>query len=212
MLKIALRKRNFFCRFIEYCAIICKEVDSMDYVAIDFETANANLTSPCSIGIVRVYKNEIYDEWYFLINPNEPFSDFKIMIHHITPDDVKDALTVEKIWPQIFELLNNQIVVCHNADFDISILRACINKYNLPKPNIKIACTLRLARKLWKEEVYNHRLNTLAGYLGVELDHHNALSDARVCYYIINRGLRMYQENDLESLYEKFGLKLKGGL
>ena len=99
----------------------------------------------------------------FLINPNEPFSDFKIMIHHITPDDVKDALTVEKIWPQIFELLNNQIVVCHNADFDISILRACINKYNLPKPNIKIACTLRLARKLWKEEVYNHRLNTLCG-------------------------------------------------
>ena len=36
----------------------------------------------------------------FLINPNEPFSDFKIMIHHITPDDVKDALTVEKYGPK----------------------------------------------------------------------------------------------------------------
>lgn len=192
-----------------FYVIIFIEVDKMDYVAIDFETANSNLTSTCGMGIVCIKNNQIYEEWHSLINPQEEFAEFNIFIHKITPEDVENEKTIIELWPTIYNYLNNQIVVCHNANFDINIIKACANKYNLPMPKMKIGCTLRLARKLWKEEVINHRLNTLAKYLEVELNHHNALSDARVCHYIIKRGLRMYRETEIENLYHTLGLKLK---
>lgn len=180
----------------------------MDYITLDFETASSSLTSPCSVGIVRVLDNKIHDEIFYLINPNEPFNNYNITIHNITEDDVMDALTIEEIWPSLYNLLNDQIVVCHNATFDIAVIEACSKKYDLPMPNIKVACTLKIARRLWVEEISNHRLNTIADYLEVDLCHHNALSDARVCYYIISRGLRIRQVDDVEELYASLGLRL----
>lgn len=183
----------------------------MDYITLDFETASSSLTSPCSIGIVRVLNDKIYDEIFSLINPEEPFNDYNITVHNISKEDVSDALTVKQIWPKLYEILNNQVVVCHNASFDISVIKACAQKHHLPMPNIKVVCTLKIAKKLWTTELNNHRLNTIADYLEVELDHHNALSDARVCYYIVNRGMRLRQVDSVEELYDALGLQLRKG-
>lgn len=40
-----------------------------DFVTIDFETANNNLNSACSLGIVAVKDLEIVEREYYLIKP-----------------------------------------------------------------------------------------------------------------------------------------------
>lgn len=181
----------------------------MDYIAIDFETANQYPTSACSIGIVGVTNNKIDFVQTYLINPEEPFSDFNINIHHITQEMVQDADTFPKVWEQILPWFQNTIVFAHNVAFDIGVLKAMIDKYQLTPPNIKFGCTWRIAAKLWKDELINHRLNTLSSYLEVEHNHHDALSDAKVCVEIITRGQKMTSTSDVLSLYD--ALKIRFG-
>ena len=180
--------------------------NKFEYIAIDFETANSNLTSACAIGLVGAKNGKIVYNDYFLINPEEPFSDFNITVHHITPDMVKDAKTFPEVWEIIKDVLNNEIVVCHNAMFDISVLKACIEKYGLEYPNISVGCTLRVSKITFKDILPNCKLNTISGYLEVEHNHHNAISDAQVCYYLLERVKRMYQAIDIIELFEMINL------
>jgi DNA polymerase-3 subunit epsilon len=179
----------------------------MDYYTIDFETANSNFTSACSIGIVGVTNGKKVLEKYYLINPEEPFNEFNIMIHHITESDVKNAPTFKDLWDKIKFVFTNTIVFSHNSLFDFSVLKAMLEKYEIEKPIFKFGCTVKIAKNLWKDEVPNHRLNTLASYLGVDLNHHQALSDASICVDIINRGMKMQNCDDIYEFYNALALR-----
>ena len=178
----------------------------MEYVAIDFETANGNLTSACSIGIVGADKGKIVYEKYYLINPQEPFLEQNTLIHGLTSDDVKDAKTFKELWDEIFPLLDGNIVFAHAAAFDISVLKSLIDKYDLKYPNIKIGCTLKVARIAFKDELQSFKLSVISDHLQVEHNHHNAISDASICFYMLERVKRMYQVYDVVDLFEEIGL------
>lgn len=182
----------------------------MDYVAIDFETANAELSSACSIGIVAVTNDKIIYEKEYLINPQEEFSEFNITIHRITADMVVKEKTFAELWPEIKHFFFNTLVFAHNADFDVSVLRSLIEKYNLDVPNIKTGCTLKIAQRIWKNELPNCRLNTLSDYLELIHHHHNALSDAFVCTKIIERAKRVKNVASEGELYQALGLVFGG--
>ena len=177
-----------------------------EYIAIDFETANSNLTSACAIGLVGVKNGKVVYSDYYLINPEEEFSDYNILIHHITYDMVRNAPPFPEIWAKIKNELSGEIVVCHNAMFDIAVLKACIEKYGLEYPDFHIGCTLRVSRIAFKDILPNCKLNTISGYLEVEHNHHNASSDAYVCYYLLERVKRMYQAIDIIELIEILNL------
>lgn len=180
----------------------------MDYYTIDFETANYNLTSACSLGIIGVQNKKIAFEKYYLINPEDPFSPLTTRIHNLTSDDVKDAPNFKGIWDDIKEYFNQTIVFSHNSGFDFAVLKSLFEKYNIPKPTFYFGCTVKIARMMWSNrEVVNHKLNSIARHLGIELNHHHALSDARVCVAIINAALRMYQVYDVDELYHHLSLK-----
>ena len=166
---------------------------NIDFYAIDFEIANSNPTSPCSIGIVGFYNNKIVYEKSYLINPEEPFEEFTIKIHHITKDMVKNSPNFKDLWPKISFVFDNTILFAHNAKFDFLVLKKTLQKYSIPLPNIKYGCSLKISRILWpKEVVGNHKLSSIALYLNEELNHHDALSDARVCGKIIVKAMKIY--------------------
>ena len=98
----------------------------MNYVTIDFETANSSLDSACSVGIVSVEKGNIVFKKEYLINPECLFDTNNILIHGITPDVVSEAPKFYEIWDEIYEIINGRIVFTHAADFDIKVLKAMI--------------------------------------------------------------------------------------
>ncbi len=108
----------------------------MDFVALDFETANSSRGSVCSIGLVEYENGKLKKEYYRLVKPKRNyFSSFNISIHGITKQDVEGAYEFDELWEkEIHGLLEGKLVVAHNAQFDMSVLRAVLDQYNLPYP------------------------------------------------------------------------------
>lgn len=151
----------------------------MDFVAFDFETANAQRNSAVSLALTVVRNDQIVDKFYSLINPQTDFHWRNIKIHGIHAADVADAPTFLELWPIIAPFFGpDQLVIAHNAPFDNSVLRASLEAHQLDVPQYQSLDTVRVVRKLLPN-LSNHRLDTVADYFNIPLtNHHNALDDS----------------------------------
>lgn len=158
----------------------------LDFIAIDFETANDARTSACSLGIAIFRDNKLVDTKSYYIKPYPyRFKESFIEIHHITKEQVADCPTFGELWNEISYLFDNEpTIVAHFAQFDIDVLINSLTHYNIPIPNFNTICSVKVAKSMLPE-LDNHKLNTVSNYLNIELDHHEAVSDALACGAII---------------------------
>lgn len=157
----------------------------MDFIAIDFETANEKRNSPCSIGLVVIKEGKIVEKIHYLIKPKEMrFMPINIGIHGIRPAMVENEPEFDVIWNEIKHHFNDSLIVAHNAAFDISVLRNTLELYNIDIPNLNYICTMKLSRNFYKQ-LDNAKLNTVNKFLGYEFNHHDALADAIACGNIL---------------------------
>lgn len=153
----------------------------MRVVAIDFETANELRTSACSIGLAWIEDGRVVATDEHLIRPLDMrFMPMNVAIHGIQPEDVADAPTFAELWQTIGPSFEGAMVLAHNAAFDLSVLRHTLAESGLAWPVCDYLCTVTLSRKIWPK-LASHRLNELARFLDLELDHHHAGSDAAAC-------------------------------
>lgn len=153
----------------------------MRAVAIDFETANERRDSPCAVGVAAIEEGAVTEVVQHLIRPRDlRFAPFNVGIHGIRPEHVIDQPDFPAIWPKLAQLFSGRVVLAHNASFDFSVLRAVLDLYGLPWPTLTYLCTVKLARAAWPH-LPDHRLPTVAQFLGLTLDHHEADSDAAAC-------------------------------
>lgn len=176
---------------------------SIDFVAIDFETANSFRGSPCAIGVVVVKNGQIVDERNLLmrppgaIGPND-FENFNVGMHGISWEKVKDEPFFDEIWQILVPLIGDLPLIAHNAAFDIGVLRDSLDESDVPWPELNYACTLVTSRRLLKLPSYS--LPFVAAELQVRLEkHHDALADARTAAQIM---LELCQRKNQTSLDE----------
>lgn len=180
----------------------------MNFVAIDFETANEKRNSPCSIGIVVVKDGKIVDRIYHLIKPKEMrFLPINIGIHGIRPRMVENELEFDKVWEKIKEYFNNSLVIAHNASFDISVLRRTLELYKIEVPSFNYICTMKLAKNFYRG-LDNARLNTVSEFLGFEFNHHNALADAEACSNILLNISEELRSSDINKISESLSISI----
>lgn len=151
----------------------------LDFAAIDFETANAESSSVCSVGIVVVRGGEIVDSFYSLIQP-EPnyYNYFCQRVHGLSYADTDDAPVFPRVWEQIEPLIEGLPLVAHNARFDQGCLKAVFRVYQMDYPDYVFYDTLRASRRAFPFAP-NHQLHTVAALCGFDLkNHHHALADA----------------------------------
>jgi len=156
-----------------------------DFAAIDFETANSERSSVCSVGVVIVRNNEIVDSFYSLINPEPNYYNYWCTkVHGLTSRDTDDAPVFPEVWKQIAPLVEGLPLVAHNSPFDESCLKAVFRVYQMDYPDYEFHDTLSIARRTMKG-LENHQLHTVAAVCGYQLDnHHHALADAEACAWI----------------------------
>lgn len=190
------------------------------FVAIDFETASWN--AACAVGIVHFENGEAIEERYTLLNPGispRSWQAGAIRVHGIRPADVRDSPTFTDIWPELIHYAACYPLVAHNANFDMGVLRNELARFNLQSPTIRYGCSMQLARAAWPKRRLrdvedagegplraapeNHRLNTLSEFLEIELDHHNALSDAHACGQIAVKAVEQLGQTTLAAAYEQ---------
>ena len=156
-----------------------------DFVAIDFEAANAELTSACSIGIVIVRDDEFADEFYSLIQPVPNHYDFwTTKVHGIKKKDTENAPLFPEVWHKVAHKVKGLPMVAHGSMFDERVLRALHQYYHIRYPDFKFYCTHRGSEKLLPD-IENHKLQTVAKHFGYDLtNQHHALADAEACAVI----------------------------
>ena len=149
-----------------------------DFTAIDFETMTAEMTSACAIGIVRVENCVITQKFYSLIKPiPDSRTRNNTFVHGITPAMVENAPTFEELWPSIKHYFENQIIVAHNATFDMDVLDATSDWYNIDFPVENVIDTMSITHCGLAE-------SCAKGNIPLP-DHHDALCDATACAMII---------------------------
>jgi DNA polymerase III subunit epsilon len=162
--------------------MICQLLEEikLDFVAIDFETANPQ-KAPCSLGITLVKNGEIQNCFSYLINPKESFAEGNIRVHGIQPEDVIDSPEFPEIWTQISDLFVQYPLVAHNAIFDRSVLIATLTKYNIPVPEMTFYCTMHLAQQNFPN-IPKYGLSDLCDYFKLSLtNHHCCDADSIAC-------------------------------
>ena len=153
-----------------------------DFAAIDFETANGERSSVCSVGVVVVRNGEVQESFYSLIQP-EPnyYSWFCQRVHGLGHEDTDSAEVFPKVWARVAPLIEGLPLVAHNSPFDEGCLRAVMQVYQMDWPGYKFYCTCRASRRKMRG-LPNHQLHTVAEACGYCLEnHHHALADAEAC-------------------------------
>lgn len=144
------------------------------FTAIDFETAQGYRWSICQVGLVRVENGIITKELDVLVQPPENYYWYNFTkIHGISARDTVSSPTFNQIWNQIAPYIINQNVIAHNGfGFDFPVLNKTLEYYGMNVPEYNKFCTYKM---------YKDNLASLCRNYNIELNHHDALSDARAC-------------------------------
>ncbi len=151
-----------------------------EYCVLDLETTGiSHITEKITeVGIIKIKNGEVISEFECFVNPEKPIPERVVEITHITDDMVKDAETIDKVIPKIIEFIGNDVLVAHNAGFDIGFLKYNFEKYGYKLENTYID-TLRLSKAIFPE-FKKYKLGIIADNLGIKVDvAHRALDDVK---------------------------------
>lgn len=182
---------------------------TINFVAIDFETANRNRASACAVGMTKVLDGHISETYYSLIDPETDFDDYNTYIHGITPEMVAGERTYNEISNDILRFSDGLPLVAHYAPFDMGVIRDSNERYDVLEFKKQYFDSYYLSVQYIKS--INYKLNSLAKLIDFQFDHHNALEDSKACATLI---LYLCQNNSFSSIdelmsgarYSKYGM------
>lgn len=161
----------------------------LDFVAIDFETANRTSASACQVGVAVVRDGTVVaaDGW-FIVPPTglDAFDAWNIRIHGITPDAIVrgGGLSWADSVERLMGIAGGLSFVAHNAPFDRGVMAAACGLTGVPMPANDWRDTVPLARR-HLPGLPNHKLPTVSEHLGAApFAHHDAAADALACAQI----------------------------
>jgi DNA polymerase-3 subunit epsilon len=183
---------------------------SRPWVAIDFETASRERASACALGLAVIADDHIVETREWLIQPpGNYFEPINTRIHGIHADLVAQEPEFDDLWPTIEPYLRGATLLAHNAAFDISVLRASLDRYEIIPPRFAgYHCTVTMSRAVWPD-LANHRLSSVCRHCGIELAHHEAGSDAAACASVALRCRREVGMPTLDDLAVELGMKTR---
>ena len=166
-----------------------EEMAMSQFTVFDVETPNRMNNRMSAIGITIIENEQIEKEFYTLVNPETHFDSFNTILTGISEESVRNAPSFPEVWEKIEPYMSGGLLVAHNAQFDMGVLKKCLLAYEIEwKPYAYDICTVQMGRRLLPG--ISHKLNDLCDYYGIALDHHKADSDSRACAQILLRYLQ----------------------
>lgn len=167
----------------------------MKKLFLDLETPNKRNNRPCQIGLIYEVDDSVVFEKNIMINPEAPFDDYNIDIHHITPDMVSEAPNFPEVWEKLRPYFSESLIVGHNVRFDLSVLSKSIHDYGLEPLDVMYEDTMIKAHSL----ELPGKLDELNIYLKLpDFSHHDAMEDIRATRLIYHKlyELSPWKEHD----------------
>lgn len=161
----------------------------MRFIAIDVETANADLASICQIGVVTFQDGLLAKSWGRLVNPEVEFDSRNVAIHGITHEMVQREPAFPILFSELQECLTGEVVVSHTAFDRLSLARAA-EKHDLPALNCTWLDSAKVVRRAWPAHAQcGYGLKDISKVLGIVFRHHDAVEDARAAGEVVLRAI-----------------------
>ena len=151
------------------------------YCVLDLETTGFSAVTEkiTEVGIMKVKNGEVIGEFSTFVNPEKHIPERVTEVTNITDEMVKDADTIEKVFPKILEFLGDDketVIVAHNANFDVGFLKQNAKALGY-EFNYTYLDTLSLAKDLFPD-YKKYKLGKIAENLGIKVEvAHRALDD-----------------------------------
>ena len=161
--------------------------ENLDFVAVDVETANSNVSSICQVGIAVVRSAEIKEVWTQLVDPHDFFDPYNIAIHGIDHGMVSGCPRFEELCDRIARHLGG-IVVSHTF-FDRRAISKAFEECGKSLRYRTWIDSAQVARRAWPDKYARrgYNLGNIARDLGIRFRHHDAGEDARAAAEIVLR-------------------------
>ncbi len=178
----------------------------MTVLALDFETANERRDSACAVGFAWIARGRVVRRASHLIRPPDMrFSPSNIRVHGILPADVRNEPGFADVMAPYLDDLAGALILAHNANFDIGVLRAGLLRAGKPVPALNTLCTVQIARRVFPA-AEGCGLGKVARRLGIRFEHHDAGEDAYACAEIALAAMRETGTPDVAALAAAIGV------
>ena len=156
-------------------------LNRLSYVVVDTETTGGSHwlhDKITEIAAVVVRDGEIVEVFETLVNPQRPIPPFVSRLTNITWDMVKDAPTFARVAPEVMRVLEGNVFVAHNVNFDWRFITNEISRSTGRQLGGRRLCTVKIARKVLPQ-LSRRSLDHVARYYGIEIgNRHRAGGDA----------------------------------
>ena len=171
------------------------------YCVLDLETTgfSAKTEKITEIGVMKVQNGQVLDKFSCFVNPEKPIPTRVTEITKITDDMVKDAETIDEVFPKLLEFLGDSVLVAHNAEFDIGFLKQ--NSLNLGYEfDFTYIDTLKMAKDIFPE-FKKYSLGRIATHLNIEVEvAHRALDDVDTTVKVFNIMMNILKERGAKKI------------
>ena len=171
------------------------------YCVLDLETTGFSFRTEkiTEIGIMKIKNGELLDEFSCFVNPEKPIPQRVVEVTNITDDMVKDAETIEQVFPKMMDFIGDSVLVAHNADFDIGFLKYNAKELGYTLDNTYLD-TLRLSKELFPD-FKKYKLGIIAENLGIKVEvAHRALDDVDTTVKVFNVMIDMLKEKGAKKI------------
>lgn len=182
---------------------ICDGTFDDEFVVFDIETTGLSSINDkiIEIGAVKIKNMEVIDTFETFINPQTHISNFITKLTGINDTMVKDYPTIDEILPRFIEFIKGAILVAHNANFDVTFIKTKAKNMGI-EINNAVLDTLELSRHMYSN-LKNYKLDTVAEYLGVNLEnHHRAVDDAKATAEIFLKSINELKNNGIYNVVD----------
>ncbi len=183
-----------------------RELSEISFALFDVETTGLSPAyghRVCEVACLRVRDGLEVGRFESLVDPGRRISAGAFYVNHITPEMLAGAPTFRTIAPPLLALMEDAVLVAHNAPFDLGFLAKELEITRLPPPQGPVVDTLTLARRIYTLASYS--LPAVADVLGAPAEPiHRAMSDVLATSHVLDR--------ILWDLDRRWGLTTLGGL
>ena len=158
------------------------------FCAVDLETTSGSWRDGeiVEIGAVKSRGGEILGTFETFVQPSIDLPVEIQLLTGITPSMLVDSLPLPAVLPAFIEFCGSAVFVAHNARFDKSFLDAACRKLDYPISDAPIVDTVRLARRILRNEVRSCGLARLSAHFRTpHTPCHRAFPDAAACLEVL---------------------------
>ena len=171
------------------------------YCVLDLETTGFSPKTEkiAEVGIMKIKDGKVLEEFCEFVNPEKPIPERVVEVTHITDDMVKDADTIDKVFPRILEFIKGSVLVAHNASFDMGFLKYTAKELGY-EFDYTYVDTLALSRKIFPD-LKKHKLGKIAEYLKIKVEvAHRALDDVDTTVKVYNEMIKILKERGAKTV------------